>query len=261
MSHLKSKLSAPSPTPSNSSMGVAKRKRPDDSDATVVYSQPQETGTGTHIYTQFTYTITKLKEEQRWYKLEEILNYLNIPHGDPQVPQLVLLYRSPNPTNRIEYNKKLDMYRYRPKYNIRNEAELKGYLQSQKSALGLSVKELKDGWPNAAEAITKLEDNNEILVSHHKKDNQPKTVWINDASLMHKMDPEFQAEWHKIQLPANPDDLRNNLVAAGLKPASAPRKIVASGPKEKKRKAPRRGGKQTNTHMTAILKDFSHLRK
>jgi transcription initiation factor TFIIE subunit beta len=260
MSFLKTsgKLSAPSPTPSVSSTGGAKRKRPEEKE---VYSQPRETGTGQHIYTQFTYTIEHLKADQKWYSLKEILNYLNIRADDPIVPQLVALFRSSRDSNRIEYDPKKDLYRYRPKYDIRNAAQLKGWLQNQKSAVGLPVKELKDGWRNAPEAINELEKKNEILVGRHKKDAQPKTVWINDPSLMHKMDPDFQAAWHKIPLPPNPDDLRGKLLAAGLKPSSAPRKVVTSGPKEKKRKAARRGGKQTNTHMQSILKDFSHLRK
>lgn len=78
---------------------------------------------------------------------------------------------------------------------------------------------------------------------------------------MHDMDAEFKSEWHKIQIPANPDDLRNSLLSAGLKPSSAPREAAVAKSKEKKRKAPRRGGKQTNTHMASILKDFSHMRK
>lgn len=263
MSFLKSSsanLSAPSPTPSNTSSSGAKRKRPDDAPATV-YSQPTETGTGSHILTQFTYTIEHLKEEQRWFTEREILNYLHINPKDDVAHQLVQLFRSPNPTNRIEYNPRDGKYRYKPKYDIRDAAQLKGYLQSQKSAAGLSVKELKDGWPEAAEAINQLEKKKEILVGRHRKDNQAKTVWLNDPSLMQKMDPEFENEWHKIHLPANPDELRNKLLQAGLKPSSAPREVVASKPKEKKRKAPRRGGKQTNTHMASILKDFSHLRK
>jgi transcription initiation factor TFIIE subunit beta len=227
----------------------------------MVYSQPSETGTGTHILTQFTYTIDHLKGEQRWFTLAEILNYLNIPADGPITPQLVALFRSPHPTNRVEFDRQKDLYRYKPKYDIRNAAQLKGWLQNQKSAAGLSVKELKDGWPNAQEAINKMEQDKEILVVRARKDNQAKTVWINDKSLVHPMDEEFRHAWHGIQLPPNPDDLRGKLLAAGLKPSSAPRKAVATGPKEKKRKAPRRGGKQTNTHMANILKDFSHLRK
>jgi transcription initiation factor TFIIE subunit beta len=263
MSFLKAsaKLSAPSPTPSTSSSSGAKRKR-DEAPINGVYSQPQDTGTGQHIYTQFTYTIEHLKADQRWFTLKEILGYLNIREDDiTMVRSLEHLFRSNNDSNRIEWDRRNNLYRYRPKYNIRNAAELKGWLQNQKSAAGLPVKDLKDGWPGAADAINELEKKQEVLVGRHKKDNQPKTVWINDPSLMHKMDPEFQSEWHKIQLPPNPDDLRSKLISAGLKPSSTARKPVASGPKEKKRKAARKGGKQTNTHMASILKDFSHLRK
>ena len=85
--------------------------------------------------------------------------------------------------------------------------------------------------------------------------------WDNDPSLMHKMDPDFANEWHKIQIPPNPDDLRSSLMAAGLKPSSAPRQTEAKKTDKKRKKAIRRGGKQTNTHMASILKDFSHMRK
>jgi transcription initiation factor TFIIE subunit beta len=54
-------------------------------------------------------TMEYLKLEQRWYKLTEILNYLNIKPGSDLEKQLVILYRSPNPTNRIEYNPKTGM--------------------------------------------------------------------------------------------------------------------------------------------------------
>ncbi|KAF2276931.1 general transcription factor spTFIIE beta subunit [Westerdykella ornata] len=262
MSFLKSatSMAAPSPTPSTSSNSGVKRKRPDTTPASTVYSQPGETGTGHHVNTQFLYAQQFLKsEDQKWHTLEQITKFLNIP--DHHIPELLRRLRSTHVVNRIEWDPVKDLYRYKPKYNIRNSAQLKGYLQNQKSAAGLPVKDLKDGWPTAVEDINELEKKNEVLVSRHKKDAQPKTVWLNDPSLMHTMDPDFKAQWHQIALPENPDDLRKKLVTAGLKPSSAPKKIVAVGPKEKKRKAPRRGGKQTNTHMAGILKDFSHLRK
>ncbi|KAF2874300.1 hypothetical protein BDV95DRAFT_565912 [Massariosphaeria phaeospora] len=256
------RMSAPSPTPSNSSSGGAKRKRPDETPANIVYSQPQETGTGSHIYTQLTYAIEFLRTNQRWHTFKEIVDYLNVQeHDHHSRAHLQNLFRSPNPSNRIEYNEKTGLYRYRPKYDIRSAADLKGYLQNQKSAQGLPIKDLKDGWPAVNEEIKELENAKEVLVKRNQKDSQARTVWINDPSLMHQMDPDFANEWHKIQLPANPDDLRNKLVAVGLKPSSAKREAMASKPKEKKRKAPRRGGKQTNTHMANILKDFSHMRK
>ncbi|KAF2261984.1 transcription initiation factor IIE, beta subunit [Lojkania enalia] len=265
MSFLKTnsaRVAAPSPTPSNTSASGGKRKRPADELTSTIYSQPSDTGTGNHVYTQLTYTIDHLRSNNdRWMTFKEITDYLNIPQEDERTrSQLETLFRSPN-THRIDYNPRDNTYRYKPKYDIRGENDLKRWLQSQKSAQGLSVRDLKDGWANVQEGVDRLEKKKEILVNRNKKDNQAKTVWINDPSLMHNMDDNFKAEWHRIHLPPNPDDLRNKLVAAGLKPSSAPREAVATKPKEKKRKAPRRGGKQTNTHMASILKDFSHMRK
>jgi transcription initiation factor TFIIE subunit beta len=258
-----SKLHAPSPTPSNSSNGGSKRKRPADNvlPANTIYSQPLDTGTGQHIFTQITYTIDHLRaKEGKWMTFQEIAEYLNINNDEHLRTQLETIFRSPS-TNRIEYNPRDNTYRYRPKLDIRNAAQLKGYFQNQKSAIGLSVKELKDGWPSVQDDLREPERKKEILVNRNKKDQQAKTVWINDPSLMHHVDDDFKNEWHKILLPPNPDDLRAKLVAAGLKPSSAPRSALAAKPKEKKKKAPRRGGKQTNTHMANILKDYSHKRK
>ncbi|KAJ4295156.1 hypothetical protein N0V90_007166 [Kalmusia sp. IMI 367209] len=254
--------SAPSPTPSNASANGTKRKRPEEV-ANVVYSQPQDTGKGDHVYTRLTYTIDFLKTDpDKWRTFKEIMDYLNVPEADQTTrAQLTTLFRLDSPNQRIEYNPASKMYRYRPKYSIRNSAQLKGFLQNQKSAQGLPVKDLKDGWAAVQEDLKGLEAKKQVLVKRNPKDQQAKTVWDNDPTLMHDMDPEFKSEWHKIQIPPNPDDLRNSLVAAGLKPSSAPRVINNSKPKETKRKTARRGGKQTNTHMANILKDFSHMRK
>ncbi|KAF2193465.1 transcription initiation factor IIE, beta subunit [Zopfia rhizophila CBS 207.26] len=255
------KANAPSPTPSNSSTSGAKRKRPTDDAPTTIYSQPIDTGTGSHIFTQVTYAIEHLRNNDRWMTFQEITDYLNVPQVDDHTrSQLETIFRRPE-QNRIEWNPKNNTYRYKPKYDIRNAAQLKGYLQNQRSAQGLAVRDLKDGWRTASEEINAMGKRNELLVTTHKKDGSAKTAWINDPSLMHTVDDDFKNEFHKIQLPPNPDDLRSKLIAAGLKPSSAPREIVIAKPKEKKKKAPRRGGKQTNTHMASILKDYSHKRK
>lgn len=251
----------PSPTPSTSSNNGSKRKRPaDEITPATIYSQPRETGTGSHVFTQVTYAVEHLRANQdRWMSFQEITDYLNMPaHDTVQRSQLASLLQSPQ-HSKVEYSN--DKYRYKPKYNVRSAEELKGYLQNQKSAQGLLVKDLKDGWADVADAIAIMEKKQEILVTHNKKDGSARTIWINDPTLMHKVDPEFLNDWHRIPLPPNPDDLRNKLVTAGLKPSSAPREALAAKPKEKKKKAPRRGGKQTNTHMTSILKDYSHKRK
>jgi transcription initiation factor TFIIE subunit beta len=255
-----SRVNAPSPTPSNTSASGAKRKRPAEGASAVVYSQPADQGTGEHVYTRLTYTIDHLRDQQKWLSFEEIMGFLGVRPGDPQREQLRTLYRSDSAGNRISWNATNDTYRYKPKLDIRNPAQLKGYLQNQKSAQGLSIKDLKDGWATVADDIKAMEDKKEVLVKR-AKDGAAKTVWDNDPSLQHSMDPEFLNEWHKIAIPANPDDLRNTLMNVGLHAASAPRQINNGGPKQKKKRAPRRGGKQTNTHMAHILKDFSGMRK
>lgn len=183
MSHLKpssaARISAPSPTPSNASASGAKRKRPDDGTPNIVYSQPQETGTGSHIYTQLTYTVEHLRANQRWMSFKEITDYLNVPENDHQTRHhLTELFRSNNPQNRIAYNPADNTYRYRPKFEIRNASELKGYLQNQKSAQGLSVKDLKDGWSAVQDELKSLEDRKEVLVKRNQKDQQARTVYV-----------------------------------------------------------------------------------
>ncbi|KAF2830322.1 transcription initiation factor IIE, beta subunit [Ophiobolus disseminans] len=253
------RVNAPSPTPSNTSASGAKRKRPAEG-AAVVYSQPQDAGTGEHVYTRLTYTIDYLRETKKWMTFDEIMNYLGVEPQNAQRPQLRVLYQSDSAGNRIAWDATNDKYRYKPKLDIRNPAQLKGYLQNQKSAQGLSIKDLKDGWASVADDIKAMEDKKEVLVKR-AKDGVAKTVWDNDPSLVLTMDPEFLNEWHKIAIPANPDELRTTLMNIGLHAATAPRQINNGGPKQKKKRAPRQGGKQTNTHMAHILKDFSGMRK
>jgi transcription initiation factor TFIIE subunit beta len=251
---------APSPTPSNTSMSnSAKRKRPADG-AAVVYSQPADMGTGEHVYTRFSYTVEWLRGTNKWQTFDEIMGYLNMSPNNPQRPQLRTLLRSDTAGNRVSWNSANDTYRYKPKLDIRNPAQLKGFLQSQKSAAGLSIKDLKDGWATVADDIGPMEAKKEVLVKR-AKDGAAKTVWHNDASLMLPMDPAMANEWHKIAIPANPDELRGTLLNIGLVAATTPRVLNAGGPKTKKKRAARKGGKTTNVHMQHILKDFSGMRK
>lgn len=255
-----SRMSAPSPTPSNSSANGTKRKRPTEGVRPVVYSQPQDTGTGEHVRTRYTYATEYLREHaDKWIKFDDIMDYLNVEEGNPQREELRRIFRSDYETNRISWNSANETYRYKPKLAIRNAAQLKGFFQAQKSAMGLQIRDLKDGWANVAEDIKIMEDKKEVLVKR-TKDGVPKTVWNNDPSLQFPMDPEFMSEWHKIAIPATSDELRATLQGVGLSAASAPRQVI-TGPKEKKKRQMRRGGKTTNTHMAHILKDFSGMRK
>jgi transcription initiation factor TFIIE subunit beta len=239
------------------SFNTVKRKRPNDE---VVYSQPADTGSGEHVYTRFTYAVDHLRIQRKALSFEEIMSFLGVREGEAQYGQLRTLFRAENHDNRIQWLPSTNQYRYKPKLDIANPAQLKAYLQQQKSAKGLAIKDLKDGWPTVAEDIQPLVLSKQILLQSTSV-GAPKTVWDNDPSLMHTADPEFANEWHKIAIPANPDDLRAALMAANLKAASAPRQANNTGPKQKKKRAPRQGGKQTNTHMVNVLKDYSGMRK
>jgi transcription initiation factor TFIIE subunit beta len=254
-----SAINAPSPTPSTSSAS-GKRKRPTDGAPPVVYSQPQDTGTGEHVFTRLTYVNDFLRERKdKWHTFDDIMEYLNIPPGHIQREQLRQLMRADNQGNRISWDSANERYKYKSKLSIHDRAQLKGHFQTQKSAMGLQIKDLKDGWSTVADDITKMEEKKEVLV-RRAKDGVPKTVWGNDPSLMLPMDPVFAKAWHSVQVPDNPDELRKALLANKLT-AATQAKVIVAAPTTKKKKGPRRGGKQTNTHMIGILKDFSGMRK
>lgn len=265
--------SAPSPAPSNSSAtsktdnkDSAKRKR---EPSNVVYSQPATTGYGTEAFTQVTYVIDFLKKKDGAKTFREILEYLSQVHVAEAQKQLIakILRKHervqwiPDPSLKTQ-NWDSGTFKHRPIINVRTKGELITYLQNKPDAQGVSVKDLKDGWPDCEETINELEKQHRILVTRTKKDNHARMIWIDDPTLVHSIDPEFQVMWHKItpDLPSV-DDLVRKLLDAGQKPASEdPSKRIkaAPKPKEKKRKAPRKGGRTTNTHMQHLLNDYSH---
>lgn len=154
-------------------------------------------------------------------------------------------------------------FKHKPKINVRSKMDLISYLQRKPDARGVNVNDLKDGWPNCEEPISELENEHMVLVTRTKKDNHARYVWLNDKSLVHPVDQEFQIMWHKIELP-NPDDLVRKLLDAGQKPASedpSKRVKVAPGPKKGRKKATRKGGRTTNTHMEHLLRDYDHLKR
>lgn len=263
-------VSAPSPAPSNTSTSSKtenkeqKRKR---EDKPVVYSQPADTGYGTDIGTQTTFVIEHLKRKDEDKTFREILEYLNLTNIPQNQKQKLSLYLRAHPAVRYTPDPKSDAfdrgyYRHRPKLPVRNREDLLRYLQKKVDAQGVTVRELKDGWPDCETAIDDLEQQHRVLVTRTLKDNHARMVWLNDPTLHHSVEPEFQLKWHKTELPSA-DDLVGKLTAAGLKPASEdPSKKIkaAAKPKVKKPKAPRKGGRTTNTHMQHLLKDYSHLK-
>jgi transcription initiation factor TFIIE subunit beta len=227
------------------------------------------TGTGTEFSTQVIYALEYLKKKIEPKSLVDILQYLSI---NPNVQRglankiVLALKHHPNATYIPDPKSKnwdAGTFQYLPRIPVRTKAELVTYLQTRPDAQGIRVSDLKDGYPDVEDAIDELEKENKILVSRVKKENRPKMVWTNDPTLVHEIDPEFQALWHKTELPSV-DEVVRKLLEAGQKPASedpSKRVKVATGNKEKKKRKPRAGGKTTNTHMQHLLKDYSHLKR
>lgn len=257
--------SSPSPAPSSQTLipnkQELKRKRPEPSN--IVYSQPADTGTGKNIMTQVTYAIEYLKTKDTPQTLSDLLNYLSLQYRDKDYKSAIdTILRT---HKKIEYEPKKDggegTFRFKPMHSIRSGELLLGYLQSQPTAQGLSVRDLRDGWQGAEDAINILEDEGKLLVTRNKKDNHAKMVWPNDPSLTVHIDDEFQTIWHKIKLPESAA-LADELEKAQLLPANKSRGVKLK-PKviEKKIKKPRKGGRTTNLHMQGVLRDYSHVKK
>ncbi|KAI9846232.1 MAG: hypothetical protein M1837_004221 [Sclerophora amabilis] len=259
---------APSPSQSQTSPSKNDQKRSRPEASGVVYSQPADTGTGNRIMTQVTYAVEYLKSKEVPQSLSQIISYLSL-QGQAKTQRNIAMILQRH--DRVDYVRSDDKeprwdsgsYRYRPLHDIRSSTQLLSTLQSQPTAQGVSVRELKDGWLGADAAIDELEGRDQLLVTRNKKDNHARMVWANDPSLSQHVDPEFQALWYKIKLPSK-DDTPQELSEAGLKPTSEDPRLKVNAPskgKDRKQKRPRRGGRTTNTHMLGVLRDFSSTRK
>lgn len=228
-----------------------KKKR---SKTSLVYSQPADSGVGTHYLSQLHYAVEYLKERNEPKTAEEIASYLSTP----LTPMLLNLLKK---NNRIYYDERNETFTFKPLHNIRSGAGLLAYLDSQKTHVGMSIKELRDGWPNVTVELEELEKQGEVLLLRTRKDGVPKMVWRNDKSCDCHVDKEFQQVWHEIPIPPTLD-LASELGKYGLKPTSVdPSTVKRAGhnqtPKQKKPKT--RRGKITNTHLN-ILRDYSSMK-
>lgn len=168
----------------NNNNNNLKRKEPPAASAVKkvneVYSQPADTSlsqSGSYM-TQVHYVVQHLREKETARTAKEIQDYLGYPLNET----LKFLLRK---NERIHYDPRSDTFIFRPVHNIRNKEALVAYLREMgtTTAQGLTVKELKEGWAGAEDAIKQLEAEREILVTRTKKDNQPRMVWINDKTL------------------------------------------------------------------------------
>lgn len=230
---------------------------------TEIYSQPAATGTGSDVRTKVLFAIDSLKAKSPAPIPTATLIANNI-RGPEQTPELVSRFKQfLNANEKVSYNKETDSYSFRPVHDIFNADDLIGFLQSQTTALGLNVRDLKDGWNDVEKTIDQLERERQLLVVRNKKDNHAKMVWADDPTLNAPMDAEFIKFWEEIQMPAGGHEavvkeLKQKGMTSADSGASAAARVVK---KEKPKKKVRRGGKVTNTHMQGILRDYSHLKK
>lgn len=257
--------STPSPAPSaagdTNSPSSKKRKRED-----IVYSQPELTGYGTELLTHVTFVIDYLKRRSGEAKTAtDIFDRLSLHRESEEHKEALVRAMRINPRIRFEPDLNLaeqtwqsGVYRHNPIIpNVRDAEALLALLQKRPDASGVSVKDLKDGWPDCDEVLAQLEAEHRIRMIRSKKDAR---VWADDPSLCHDdIDPEFRMQWLRVAIPG-PDEIVRKLKAAGLKPASEdPDLRVSTGqvkPKQQKKRAVRKTNNATNTHMAHLLKQW-----
>lgn len=253
--------SSSQPTAAASGLNTSQIRR---NDANVVYSQPANTGTGKEIMTQVFFAVDYMKSKGNPLKFEDIASYLSLVQQGHDQRYIRELERILQKHNKVEYDPTgaggKGTYQFRPPHNVRNADQLLKALQSQNTGHGMSVAELKEGWPNIVQTINKLEEEGKLLVTRNKKEDLPKMVWANDPSLIQEFDPEFKHIWERIRIPESAAVVEE-LEKAGITPTSK-NKVIKPRPKveQKKTKKARRSGKTTNTHMAGILRDYSHLK-
>ncbi|KAI0872123.1 hypothetical protein GGS24DRAFT_25911 [Hypoxylon argillaceum] len=233
---------------------------------------------GTHMMTQLTYVVDFLKAKRVPKTLQEVLDHLTL-HNLPEHQQklFVNLMHKHSRIDHIPAPKsakgaaggeqqpawRTGKYQFKAKIpGVHDKITLLAHLQQKTDASSLSVKDLKDGWPDCDQAITDLENEHKILVVRTKKDNHAKFVWLDEPRLSHAVDAEFLNMWHRIELPAA-DEMVRKLLALGQKPASeAPQNNGKAATKaSKKRKTTRPPKHQSNAHMAHLLKDYSHMKR
>ena len=171
-----------------------------------------------------------------------------------------------------------EVFKYRPLHPVTNAEELREYLARRQTttATGVSVKELKDGWPDCAPVLDTLERAGFLLVTRKRKDDSAVSVYPDNPSWhldppssatpskatpyppVPKLDADLASFWLGIKLPASEDEMRMELEKAGITPTSTVKEVVVKGQGKRERKrVVRANARKTNSHMEGILKDYS----
>ena len=207
------------------------------------------------------WAVDRLKEKfPASVKYDDLLSYCWAGQDSSPTRTTYWDFWTKNKHTKIVYDRESNSFRFRPLHDIASADDLVKFLQTQPTANGLQVKDLKDGWPDVEDAVDQLEEEHKVLVHRNKKDGRPRIVWADSPDLYAPLDSEFLQMWTKIALPS-PEDTIKELAKIGYKPAGTvkdTRKVAAPTGVKKSRKI--RGYKQTNTHMAHLFKDFSGKR-
>jgi transcription initiation factor TFIIE subunit beta len=215
------------------------------------------------LVTQVVNVVEWLNSEKAAKSLDDILAHLSRTNSTLPEPQALSEALRKNP--RIDWSD--GAFIYRPEIPVHNKDQLLLWMQrsnEQSSSQSLSVKDLKNGWPDCEPALSELESEHRVLlVRPNKKDNHPKSVWLNDAKLHHKVDDEFRGPWTAVKLPSI-EDIVVELNKVGQKAMSQDPSLkekVNRVEKKKPKRAVRSNGNRTNKHMEGVLKDFSSRKR
>ena len=255
-------------SPSSFNGGPQKRKREQTATSTVRAPAAnakfvREMMAQLHLCTKY------LNEHRKEKTFEEIMNYLSL-QNTPKEQQAAFRRFLQKDAEKIEFNPKKGTFRYRPAIPVENGDQLLIYLvrvQKDKDAfVGAKIEDIRDGWRDkdggekCTDTLDRMEKEGKLLISRDRS-SKIKVVYVNDTSIFPQpIDMDLRNLWHSKPLPTTEEDLRKNLESWGLKAATAPKEAKSGYPKQKKPRAARRGGRQTNTHMLNILKDYSHKR-
>ncbi|KAH8599777.1 hypothetical protein B0O99DRAFT_610379 [Bisporella sp. PMI_857] len=252
-------VSAPSPAPSNASSTSKtdnrdlKRKR---EPTNVVYSQPAATGYGLEVMTQIQYVVDFLKKKDEAKTFREILEYLSQMHIDEsQKRTIIQILKRHGSVQWIQDPKSKawdsGTFKHRPKINVRTKKDLIAYLQIKTDAQGVSVKDLKDGWPDCEDAINELEAEHKILVTRTKKDNHARMIWGDDLLFMSGLILSFTSSGDRLNYPA----------WTTRRPVKT-RASVSSLPQSRKRRRRKLQERESKQHSYATpSQGFSHLKR
>jgi len=215
---------------------------------------------GSDARTNVVYATDRLKEKfPASISSDDLIAFVLPAHKRGDTAQINLFKKFLQVNPKVSYDATTDSYKFRPLHNISSADDLLAYLQKQETALGISVRELKDGWPDVEETIDKLEAQHQLLVTRNKKDNHPRMVWANDPTLVAPLDKEFKDIWNQIPLPSIEDTIKE-LRKMDHKSTGEPAKPEVPVKVEKKKKKTRRGVKVTNVHMQGLFRDYSQQR-